>query len=106
MKEIGMSDIPTQILQDIREEARITNQRLDQQSARLDQQSARLDLLVERVDRIGRRQVEMETRLATEVVAVAGAVHELRDILLADRDLRGTVADHERRIGALEQQGR
>lgn len=41
-------------------------------------------------------------RLATEIVAVVGAVRDLRDALLADRDLRNRVVDHERRIRTLE----
>ena len=46
----------------------------------------------------------METRLASELVAVAGSVKDLRDVLLEDRPLRNQVADHERRIRVLEQQ--
>jgi hypothetical protein len=35
-------------------------------------------------------------RLATEIVGVAGAVREVRDLLREDRALRGRVDDHER----------
>jgi hypothetical protein len=41
-------------------------------------------------------------RLATELVAVAGAVNGLRDDLRQDRALREQVHDHERRLQAIE----
>ena len=41
-------------------------------------------------------------RLSTELVAVIGAVREVRDLLREDRVLRGRVEDHERRIAAIE----
>lgn len=49
-----------------------------------------------------RRQTETEIRLATEVIAVVGAVRELRDVLVEDRALRAQVRDHEDRLGRLE----
>lgn len=90
------------VLRDIRDEARKTNARLDQTVERLDQTVERLDQTVERLDRLERRQVEMEVRLSTELVAVAGAVHEVRDLLREDRGTRAAVLDHETRISALE----
>ncbi len=48
------------------------------------------------------RQTEMEIRLATELVAVVGAVRELRDVVVEDRFVRAQVADHEGRIRKLE----
>ena len=64
----------------------------------------RIDETNERFDRHERRQTESEIRLATELVALAGMVHGLRDDLREDRKLRGRVDDHERRIGALEKE--
>jgi hypothetical protein len=48
------------------------------------------------------RQTEIEVRLSTELVAVVGAVREVRDLLREDRVLQGRVDDHERRIAAIE----
>ncbi len=83
------------VLREIRGETRKTNVRLDETVGRLDQ-------TVERLDRLERRQVQMEVRLSTELVAVAGAIHEVRDLLREDRGTRAAVLDHETRITALE----
>jgi septal ring factor EnvC (AmiA/AmiB activator) len=83
------TDLTIEILKQIRDGVTQTNEQLDQTN--------------ERLDRVERRQSEMETRLATELVAVAGAVRELRDVLVEDRKLRDTVRDHERRIRSLEE---
>jgi hypothetical protein len=58
--------------------------------------------LAEGLERVAGRQTEAEVRLATEVVGVAGAVREVRDLLREDRALRNRVDDHERRIVAIE----
>lgn len=76
------------VLKQIRDAVTQTNERLDQTNDRL--------------DRLERRQTETEIRLATELTAVVGAVHELRDAVLSDRDLRRTVDDHEQRLRAIE----
>jgi archaellum component FlaC len=110
------TDLTIEALQGIRDEARKTNARLDGIAARLDKTNDRLegtndrlegtnervDGINERLDRIERRQTETEVRLVTEIVAVAGAVHEVRDLLREDRALRSKVDDHERRITAIE----
>jgi hypothetical protein len=100
------TDVPIEILRGIREEARATNARIDQTNERLDQTTA---MLAERLERLERRQVESEVRLATEIVAVAGAVDRatdmianLREDLKQDRALRARVDDHEDRIRAIE----
>jgi hypothetical protein len=69
---------------------------------RLDATNARLDGVAERQDRLEQRQVQMEIRLATELVAVVGAVHEVRDAILGTQKLDATVADHELRLRVLE----
>jgi hypothetical protein len=56
----------------------------------------------ERLGRLERRQTETEVRLSTELVAVVGAVREVRDVLRDDRGLRERVDDHERRLVAVE----
>lgn len=87
------------VLKQIRDAVTQTNARLDQTNECLDQTRADLS---DRLDRLERRQTETEIRLATELTAVVGAVHALRDAVLADRDLRRTIADHEQRLSAIE----
>jgi hypothetical protein len=55
-----------------------------------------------RLDGLERRQTEAEMRLTTELIALAAAVRELRDVFVADRELRKRVDDHEGRISQLE----
>lgn len=62
-------DLTTEVLIQIRDEIKRTNERLERTN--------------ERLERIEKRQTESEVRLATELVAVAGAVHELREGLEA-----------------------
>ena len=83
-----MEDITTQVLIEIRDEVRKTNERLDGTNIRL--------------DRLERRHVEAEVRISTELVAVAGAVREMKDAFLEDRRLGAQVNDHEQRIQTLE----
>jgi uncharacterized coiled-coil DUF342 family protein len=64
--------------------------------------NARIDDTNSRLGVIERRQVDSEIRIATELVALAGAVREVRDTLREDRASRGRLDDHERRIVALE----
>lgn len=84
-----MSDLTTEILVQIRDAIGGTNSRIDDLSTR--------------VERLERRQVESEIRISTELVGVAGAVREVRDLLKDDLALRRRVDDHEARIRALEQ---
>jgi len=81
------------LLREIRDELKGTN--------------VRLDRVESRVGTLEKRQTETEVRLASELVAVARAVGEVRDLL---RDglalaLRPQVEDHERRLSALEKRG-
>ncbi len=96
------ANLTIEILKQIRDGVAVTNQRLDRTNERLDGVSERLDGVSERLDRTEKRQTETETRLATELVAVVGAVHSLRDAILSDRDLRHTVNDHEQRLRTIE----
>ena len=58
--------------------------------------------VTERMDRIERRQTEADLRVATELVAVAGAVREMRDAYREERALNHRVDDHERRLSEVE----
>lgn len=88
------------VLKQIRDE--ITQTRKDL-SARLDHVSERQLETNERLDRLERRQTASEIRLATELTAVVGAVHAVRDAVVGDLELRRTVDDHEQRLRAIEQ---
>lgn len=90
-----MSDLNTKILEEIRDESRGTRRELEQTNQRLEQTNQRLE-------RLERRQVEAEVRLATELTTVVGAIRDLKDAIVADRDLRRDIADHEQRLRVLE----
>jgi len=82
-------------LRDLRGEVVKTNERLDSTNARLETTN-------ERLERVEACQIASEIRLATELVAVAQAVNQVRDLLKASLDVQKAVTDHERRILALE----
>jgi predicted nucleic acid-binding Zn-ribbon protein len=84
-----------QVLREIRDELRKTNERLDGTNQRLERVEGR-------VESLERRQSEGEIRLASELVAVAKAVQEVRDLLRDNLTVQHRVDDHERRIAALE----
>jgi uncharacterized coiled-coil DUF342 family protein len=89
------TDLTIQILEDIRDAVHKTNERLDATNERL-------DATIEGLGEVRDRQTATEVRLATEILGVAGAVREVRELLREDRALRGRVDDHERRISAME----
>ena len=90
------TDLSLAVLKHIRDAVTQTNARIDQTREELSQ---RLDQTREE---LSRRQTETEVRLATELTAVVGAVHSLREAIVADRDLRKTVENHEQRLSAME----
>ena len=100
------TDLTIEILKGIREETHKTSERVNETNQRLDETNQRLDNLrtdlVDRIERVERRQTESEVRLASELVAVGGAVREVGDLLREDRALRTRVDDHERRLSAVE----
>jgi predicted nucleic acid-binding Zn-ribbon protein len=114
------NDLTIEILKGIREETHKTNERLDElrtevrtglASVRGEVAHLRADVgdlrtevgdLRGDVGALGNRQTASEMRLATELVAVTGAVREVRDLLREDRALVHRVDDHERRIAAME----
>jgi hypothetical protein len=93
------TDLTIEILKGIREELRGTNARIDGTNERLDRG---IDESNQRFGHLERTQTETEVRLATELAAVTGAVHEVRDLLREDRQLKQRVDDHERRLAAVE----
>lgn len=105
-----MTDLSVEILREIRDEIRATrvdlSARIDATNATLDatrqELSGRIESVDKRIESVEKRQTATELRLATELVAVAGAVRDLRDVLLADRDLRKRMDDYGVRIEALE----
>jgi hypothetical protein len=54
------------------------------------------------MDRLERRQTEADLRIATELVAIAGAVRETRDAYREERAPSHRVDDHERRLSDVE----
>ena len=103
------TDVTVEILKSIRDEVQGLRADVHGLSAevhgtndRLDGTNDRLDGTNDRLGRLERRQTETEVRLSTELVAVVGAVREVRDLLREDLGLRARVEDHERRITAVE----
>jgi len=89
------SDVTVRILEQIRDEIRVTNERLAGTNTRVDG-------VVQRMDRMEKRQIESEMRLSTELTAVVGAVNGVRDLLRERLDDRDRLDDHERRLRMLE----
>ena len=113
LENMESDDLTIEILTSIRDEIRSTNGRIDSLSGRVDETNSRIDAMSTRLDdrinetnvrleRIERRQTESEIRLATELTAPAGAVHEVRDLLKAQSHFGKTLTDHEKRISVLE----
>ena len=95
-------DITIEILRRLRPDIVGAHHRIDGVNAKLDSMNERIDVTNDRLDALTRHMMGMETRLATEFVAVRHAVNEVRDVLRERLGLARTVADHERRIAALE----
>lgn len=93
------NDVTIEILKGIHREIQKTNERVDVTNDRLE---GFAHSTIERLDRLEQRQAASEIRIATELVGVAGAVREVRDLLREDRAMRAQVADHEQRITAIE----
>jgi chromosome segregation ATPase len=100
------TDLTIEILQGIRAEARNTNAAIAEVRDEARKTNAAIGQTNERLDRLEQRQTSSEMRLASEIVALVGAVREVRDLLREDRGLHDRVDDHERRLSALEQHTR
>jgi len=107
-----MKDITIEVLKAIRSDLGAfrseVNKRFDDVDARFDLVDARfegVDARFEgvdaRFDNMARQQVESEVRIATELVAVAGALNQLNDSLRAEA-VRDQLRDHEARLHKLE----
>ena len=100
---MATEDLVLEVLKDIRSEIRSTKVEL---GARIDATNQRLDgvktELGAHLDVLERRQTETEVRLATELVAVATAVRDVKDLLAARLDLSDKVQDLDRRVSVLE----
>lgn len=83
------------VLQEIRDELR-------QHGAILREHGGILREHGDRLEAIERRQTETETRIATELTPVAGALHEVRDLLRDGLRERARVDDREARLRTLE----
>ncbi len=99
------NEITHQILREIRDAARDTNTRVDETNRRLDETNLRLDGTNLRLDRtreeLGKRIVESEIRTATAITAVAGEIHQIKELLIDRLDLRDRVSACERDIAWL-----
>jgi hypothetical protein len=98
-------NITVEILKEIRKELQTTRDTLHQDLSDLRQvlsQQVRetRDELRETREQLVRRQTESEIRVSTEIVGVASAVGQVRDLL--HDAVRTQLHDHERRIIALE----
>jgi hypothetical protein len=102
-KKKNGGNLTTEILVQIRDEMRATRLELrDEIRALREEHSASLSELNDHVDQLERRQTEDAVRLSTEVVALASAVREVRDLLRDQHIERERLEDHERRLRALE----
>ena len=105
-----MKDVTLEVLKDIRAELGSVRKELREELGSVREELAgfrrdvdqRFHEVDQRLEVSGRRQTATEVRLATEMVAVVGAIHELRDVLVADRAVRERVSDHEVRLQRLE----
>lgn len=95
VRVMAKTDFPTEILIQIRDEMKATRAEL---SATREQLSSKIDQTNSRLERVERAQSETEVRLATELINVVSAVNQLKDQIVADRDLRHKVDEHDRRI--------
>jgi hypothetical protein len=98
MKPINLT---TEILKGIRDEARKTNERIDETNSRLESLSAHVDQMK---DELSRRIVESEIRTSTAITDLAGNVRELVSILKQTNDLRPRVEQCEDDIKAIKRQ--
>lgn len=82
------TDLTIEILKSIRDEIRTSNERLER--------------LEGRFESLERRQAETEVRLATEIVAVANAIHTVKDLLASRLEVYDQVQKLETRVTAIE----
>lgn len=106
------TDPTIELLKEIRDEGRKTNERIDETNARLDALStgtnSRLDETNSRLDalreELSRRIVESEIRTATAITDLAGTVREMTSFLKQTNDLRPRVEQCEDDIKSIKRQ--
>jgi hypothetical protein len=85
------TDVTVEILKTIRDEVQGLRGEVQGLRSEVHGTNERLDGTNDRLGRLERRQTETEVRLSTELVAVVGAVREVRDVLREDLGLRARV---------------
>ena len=88
-------NLTLEVLKQIRDEGKKTNERIEETNGRLNETNVRLEQLREE---LSRRIVESEMRTATAIAALAGNVGELVTFLKQDRDLRPRLEQCEKDI--------
>lgn len=104
------TNLTIEILKDIRDDGRKTNERIDETNQRLDQTNQRLEAMNHELsgridalrDELSRRIVESEIRTSTAITELAGTVRELTGFLKQTNDLRPRVERCEGDILALQ----
>ena len=103
---VTTDELTVEILRSIRDEAKVTNQRLEQTNQRIDQTNQRLDQtnfrLEEMREELSRRIVESELRTSTAITDLAGTVREMTSFLRAQHDLRPRLEKCEHEIDILK----
>jgi len=99
----GSVDLTLQVLRQIRDGVKATREevsrRIDETNTRLDATNQRLDTANQCLDETNRRLVESETRPASAILGMKGALDEVRDFLKGQSDLRPRVERLERHVG-------
>lgn len=93
------TDLTIEILKSIRDEIRTSNERLERLERTTNDRFERLE---GRFESLERRQTETEVRLATEIVAVANAIHTVKDLLASRLEVYDQVQKLETRVTAIE----
>ena len=107
-------DVTLQVLIDIRDEIRATNNRLDGTNQRVDGLNQRVDGLEVRMreqievlrEEVGQRIAHSEIRLATAITDVHGTMIDVKTMLGAQLDLRERVVACERDIAELKRKNK
>lgn len=76
------------------------------EGAKAERAEMRIQLADAKLERsqLRKRVVDSEMRLATELIAVTGAIEETKGLVLQQAAIRLTVRDHERRLRKLERE--
>ncbi|MDX2015180.1 MAG: hypothetical protein SFW67_33615 [Myxococcaceae bacterium] len=98
------TDLTIEVLKEIRDEGRTTNERINETNKRLDETNERLETgLRELREALSRRIVESEIRTTTALTALSAEVRELTSSLKQTQDLRPRVTQCEQDLAAIKQ---